>query len=250
MVRSRSRSRSRSLAIISLPTLAVVVLAAAATAAARPSFFSSNGWTLVDDEPDLRIETTVHGWGDNVSVDKREWYDDDAFLHGSASGSESDVDVQLEYELVDGTWVATVDSSGRTADGKIRHQNGISKNELSGSAASTGSTPARVSLNSGIDDCDPSSDDNCFSGVSLIVEGDEVSSDFDMTQVATAGGETATTLATGHGSGAGAGSRIEGGSVSVISFFPWLQAAVNAMLQGTDGVTTDVDSSATVVPTP
>lgn len=37
---------------------------------ARPSFFESNGWTLVDDEPDLRIETTVHGWGDDVSVNK------------------------------------------------------------------------------------------------------------------------------------------------------------------------------------
>lgn len=78
----------------------------------------------------------------------------------------------------------------------------------------------------------------------MVVEGDHVTSDFSMSQnYENSDGWVATTAASGSGSGSG---RVETGAVSVFSFYPWLEAAINAIMQGTDGVVTDVESSATV----
>ena len=77
------------------------------SALARPSFLESAGWELVDDEPNLRVETTQHSWGsDNVNINAYELYhseDGQTTLQGSATGERGQADVQLEYEYIDGT---------------------------------------------------------------------------------------------------------------------------------------------------
>ena len=79
------------------------------SALARPSFFQTSGWELVDDEPTLRVETTKHEWGSNdVSITKSEYYETkdgemELELHGSAEGGRDEADVQLEYELLENT---------------------------------------------------------------------------------------------------------------------------------------------------
>lgn len=81
--------------------------AALQPALARPSFFQTSGWELVDDEPTLRVETTKHEWGSNdVSITKSEFYegkDGGLGLHGSASGERDEADVQLDYEQIENT---------------------------------------------------------------------------------------------------------------------------------------------------